>query len=70
MRQRLGDVSVTDKRSPLLRMLQDARTGDTDHIEVSYARQWPTFFKAQRQGYLDTNGDLTAKGKSYLLMKG
>jgi hypothetical protein len=65
IRLRSGDVAITDKRSPLLRLLQDARTIG-DHIEVNYARQWPTFFRAQRLGYIDAHGDLTDKGKELL----
>jgi hypothetical protein len=62
VRHRRSEVSVLDKRAPLVRLLQDGRTLG-DHVEVNYARQWPTFFKAIRDGYLDANGNLTAKGK-------
>lgn len=65
IRARQGDVAITDKRSPMLRLLQDCRTTG-DHIEVGYARQWPTFFKATRLGYIDANGDLTEKGKKFI----
>jgi hypothetical protein len=58
------NVVIGDKRTPMQRLLQDAETGNTGHVEVNYAAQWPTFFKAQRLGYLDANGDLTDAGRA------
>ena len=62
------NVAMGDERSPLLRLLQDGRTTD-GHIEVCYAAQWPTFFKAQRLGYVDDRGDLTESGKAWIAIR-
>lgn len=72
MRHRLGvlrrgprDVAATDKRTPLLRLMQDGQTPD-GHVYVNYAAQWPTVFKAQRLGYLDDEQKLTEAGRTFL----
>ena len=57
-------INPNDKRSPMLRLLQDGRTGD--YVWVCYAAQWPTLFKAQRLGYLTDNCYLTPAGKAWL----
>jgi hypothetical protein len=60
------NVAVDDTRSPMLRLLQDSNNAVSGMVEVSYAQQWPTFFKAQRLGYIDQVGKVTEKGAEFV----
>lgn len=53
-------------RSPLVRLLQKGQDGHPGHVEVYYHQQWRTLFKAQRQGYLDQDANLTDKARALL----
>lgn len=64
--KRPRDVAIDDRRTPMLRLLQDGQAGHPGHVEVCYAAQWSTFFKAQRRGLLDANGDLTDAGRLFV----
>jgi hypothetical protein len=65
-------VDVNDKRSPMVRCLQDASRGarlnDAGMPQVwpNYPEQWRTIFKAQRLGYVDADQFLTRKGKDFI----
>ena len=58
------NVAIDDDRPPILRLLQDQNINGT--IEVGYAQQWPTLFKAERLGYVDSNGRVTETGRAFL----
>ena len=58
------NVDRDDKRSPMLRLLQDCNC--KGQIQVDYAQQWPTLFKARRLGYLDGDCRLTDAAVAFL----
>ena len=61
----------TGKPSSMLNLLTgDARHTNSDHVEVAYEQQFRTFFKAQRLGYIDEDGNITEKGKQFTGEKG
>lgn len=64
--KRPRNVDINDKRSPLLRLLQDGRSAGTDYVWVCYSAQWPTLYRAQALGYLTDDNKLTAQGKEFL----
>jgi hypothetical protein len=57
------NVAIGDKRSPMLRLLQDCNV--RGRIEPNYEQQFRTLFKAQRLGYVDGNCMLTDSGKDF-----
>lgn len=60
------NVAIDDTRSPMLRLLQDCNNAQSGRVEVAYAQQWPTFFKAQRLGYIDRNQHMTETGAALI----
>jgi|HubBroStandDraft_5_1064220.scaffolds.fasta_scaffold299824_2 hypothetical protein len=58
------NVALSDKRSPMLRLLQDANVNGA--IEPNYPAQFPTLFKAQRLGYVDDRQRITDKGFAFI----
>jgi hypothetical protein len=62
-------IALADKRSPMLRLLQDCECGSTGQIEVAYEQQFRTLFKAERLGLVDKNHHLTEKGRNYIATK-
>lgn len=72
MRRSLGRprnlVAVDDTRSPMLRLLQDCNVQGM--IQVDYAQQWRTLFKAQRLGYVDDRQHLTERGAAFVARGG
>jgi hypothetical protein len=65
-------VAIGDKRSPMLRLLQDgqlpARAEDCGKVKVAvdYEPQWKTLGKAMRLGYVDGDQFLTEKGREFI----
>jgi hypothetical protein len=58
-------VAFDDKRSPMLRLLQDCVSPDGS-VQPDYEQQFRTMFKAQRLGYLDDKFCLTVSGREFL----
>ncbi len=64
--RRRSPVALTDKRSPMLRLLVDGNTHG--HIYVCYHEQFRTLWRAQALGYVTDDVDqwLTDKGQEYI----
>lgn len=63
-------VSLTDKRTPMKRLLEDGyceKIGDV--CEIQYEQQWKTVRKAIKRGLLDDYHRLTEKGYLFLNQK-
>lgn len=58
-------IAPGDTRSPMLRLLQDCWSEVRGTVEVEYAQQFPTFFKARRLGYVDDRSRLTESGRQF-----
>jgi hypothetical protein len=59
-------IAPSDTRSPMLRLLQDGIHGPDGLVEVNYAEQWRTVFKAQRLGLVDSDCRITDAGRQWL----
>ena len=71
MRLRRGTKRVdrTDKRSPMLRLLQDGQIEERNGEQMiahGYDQQFKTLMKAQALGYIDARQMLTDKGREFL----
>jgi hypothetical protein len=62
---RARHVDLDDKRSPMLRLLQDCVSQDGS-VQPNYEQQFRTAFKAQRAGYLDDKFFLTTAGREFV----
>jgi hypothetical protein len=58
-------VDLDDKRSPMVRLLQDCKSPDGS-IQPNYEQQFRTLFKAERLGYVDDRYFLTPAGREFL----
>lgn len=58
-------VSIQDKRTPVVRMLQDS-ADKSGMICIAYDQQWKTLWKAQELGWVDANQYITDKGREHL----
>ncbi len=65
MTKRPRYVLPGDKRSPMLRLLQDCQNTDGS-VEVMYDAQWKTLIKAQHMGLVSDNYRITAAGMEWV----
>lgn len=69
IRRGVRRIDHADKRSPLLRLLQDGQLRADARgvmVAVQFDQQWRTLWKAQRFGYVDADQYLTDKGRAFL----
>jgi len=63
------NVSPSDTRSPMRRLLETGLTRASGSVEVEYDQQWRTFIKAQSLGYVEQHGSwwsLSEAGRAFL----